>query len=357
MKCTGSLRKPRFGSDLRIVFDQPFGFAALIGRLKIRGLFFLLVLALAGILSLGRAQAGVLRHCEPPADRTAAQQDRLLRMSALVRAQLEASGSTVALVARSGLNLSWWGQRYSHAGLSLQGNPTGDWFVRQLYYDCNAHAPRIFDEGLGGFLNGMADPDRGYLLVLVLPASLPSSAMTVRPTEASATVTTRLERLALDTPTALGLLGARYTANAHAFSALYQNCNQWLAELLALALEPATDQRCEAISPVLRHAAQALLREQGYTPTTFTLGSPLITWFAGQIPWLSLEDHPLEDLQSNRLRVSMPQSIAAHVMAHVPGVRRIEVCMNADRVVLRDNGPTLDDDCTAQPGDQVVVLD
>lgn len=309
-----------------------------------------MTLALTLLIGLGSAQAGVLRHCEAPADRTAAQQDRLLRMSALVRERLDAQASGVAIVARSGLNLSWWGQRYSHAGLSLQANPLGPWFVRQLYYDCAAREPRIFDEGLAGFVSGMANPDRGHLLVLILPA---------RP------VTERLERLALHGPTALGLLGTRYTANAHAFSTWSQNCNQWLAELLAFALQPATEpplaSRPRDLSPEqdpsLRAKAQALLRAQGYEPTRFALGNPLITWFAGQIPWLSLEDHPPEDLQRNLLRVSMPESIAAHVMAHVPGVRRIEACFTTAQIVVRQDGAALDEACTAQPGDQVVTLE
>jgi len=309
-----------------------------------------MTLALTLLIGLGSAQAGVLRHCEAPADRTAAQQDRLLRMSALVRERLDAQASGVAIVARSGLNLSWWGQRYSHAGLSLQANPSGPWFVRQLYYDCAAREPRIFDEGLAGFVSGMANPDRGHLLVLILPA---------RP------VTERLERLALHGPTALGLLGTRYTANAHAFSTWSQNCNQWLAELLAFALQPATEpplaSRPRDLSPEqdpsLRAKAQALLRAQGYEPTRFALGNPLITWFAGQIPWLSLEDHPPEDLQRNLLRVSMPESIAAHVMAHVPGVRRIEACFTTAQIVVRQDGAALDEACTAQPGDQVVTLE
>jgi len=330
----------------------------------------LLTLALSFLMGTGNAQADVLRHCEASADRTAAQQDRLLRMSALVRERLEATGSGVAIVARSGLNLSWWGQRYSHAGLSLQSNPAGPWFVRQLYYDCAAKEPRIFDEGLAGFVSGMADPDRGHLLLLVLPVAEPQKAQSVGPTSDlqptshpnpgasvvnAAAVTERLKRLALHRPTALGLLGSRYTANAHAFSTLFQNCNQWLAELLAFALQPQGLSPEQA--PSLRANAQALLRAQGYEPTRFTLGNPLITWFAGRIPWLSLDDHPPEDLAQNRLRVSMPESIATHVMAHVPGVRRIEVCMTAVHIVLRDNGPTLDDDCTALAGDQVVLLD
>lgn len=304
----------------------------------------LAICGLTLLIGLGSAQAGVLRHCEAPAERSAAQQDRLLRLSALVRERLDAHGSGVAIVARSGLSLSWWGQRYSHSGLSLRANPAGPWFVRQLYYDCAAKTPRIFDEGLGGFVSGMAHPDRGHLLVLILPA---------RP------VTERLETLALHGPTALGLVGARYTANAHAFSTWSQNCNQWLAELLAFALQPATEPPGAVASepnPGLRDTAQTLLRAQGYAPTRFALGHPLVTWFAGQIPWLSLDDHPAEDLQQDLLRVSMPQSIAAHVLSHVPDVRRIEACFTTAQIVVRQDGAALDEACTAQPGDQVVTL-
>jgi hypothetical protein len=297
-------------------------------------------LALTVLPDVREAQAGVLQACDPPAERSAAQQDRLLRMSALVRERMEASGSQVAILARSGLNLSWWGQRYSHAGLSLQANPAGAWFVRQLYYDCTERQPRIFDEGLAGFINGMADPDRGALLVLLLPSG-PG-------------VTERIATLALHAPTAVGLVGARYSANAHAFSTWSQNCNQWLAELLALAVagQPAIEPHTG-----LREAAQALLRAQGYEPTTLSLGHPLVTWVAGRIPWLSLDDHPPEDLQRQQLRLSLPESIASHLRRHVPGMRQIEVCLNQGQVVVRENGPALDAHCAPQSGDEVIALD
>ena len=45
----------------------------------------------------------------------------------------------------------------------------------------------------------------------------------------------QLEQAALDRRRALGLLGASYSANAYAFGLRHQNCNQWLAELLASA--------------------------------------------------------------------------------------------------------------------------
>lgn len=331
---------------------------------------------LAAALGIMDAQAGVLRHCDPPVDQSATQQDRLLRMSALVRDRLAALGSNVAMVARSGLNLSWWDQRYSHAGLSLRHNPSGPWFIRQLYYDCTARQPRIFDEGLAGFVSGVADPDHNYLLVLALPASTLKGAAGSEEEHSAPDVS--IERLALHGPTALGLLGSQYSANAHAFSTRFQNCNQWLIELLALGLQPdaargATPNAARGATTRglhdeggdpdqgdvsrLRSGAQALLREQGYIPTTFSLGHPLITWFAGRIPWLSLEDHPREDLQQNRLRVSMPASIAAHLLAQVPSITRIEACLKDARIVMRENGPPLDDHCSAMPGDQVLALD
>ena len=43
-----------------------------------------------------------------------------------------------------------------------------------------------------------------------------------------------IEQAALDKNQALQLLGATYSANAYAFSQKYQNCNQWVAELLAV---------------------------------------------------------------------------------------------------------------------------
>ena len=44
-----------------------------------------------------------------------------------------------------------------------------------------------------------------------------------------------LERAARDNRQALSLLGATYSANAYPFSLQYQNCNQWVAEMLAAA--------------------------------------------------------------------------------------------------------------------------
>ena len=66
---------------------------------------------------------------------------------------------------------------------------------------------------MAGFVLGARDPNEGYVSIVLVP------------TEASAA----LGQHALNDRLALQLLGSTYSANAHAFSVRYQNCNQWLA--------------------------------------------------------------------------------------------------------------------------------
>ena len=182
-------------------------------------------LARAAVLLAGLAIASLpaaatsLRYCDAPPSLDARQQDRLLRFAALIRRELAASGQAVALVARSGLDLERFAQRYSHAGVSLRDSPNTPWSVRQLYYACDEGAPRLYDQGLAGFVQGTHDADAGFVSVLLLDADDGAA----------------LQRAALDPARALQLLGARYSANAYPFATHYQNCNQWLAELLAAA--------------------------------------------------------------------------------------------------------------------------
>ncbi|MDT1899354.1 DUF2145 domain-containing protein, partial [Acinetobacter baumannii] len=65
-----------------------------------------------------------------------------------------------------------------------------------------------------------------------------------------------LERAARDKRLALALLAGKYSANAHAYSTTYQNCNQWVAELLAGAWGGVSGER-------VREQAQDWLRAQG----------------------------------------------------------------------------------------------
>jgi hypothetical protein len=269
--------------------------------------------------------------CDRPQALTAAEQDRLLRFAAAARDELDAAGQRLAIVARSGLDLSRFRIRYTHAGVSLAASGNGPWSVRQLYYACDERRPKLFDQGLAGFVQGTDDPSLGYVWLLLLPPAAGEA----------------LERAALDAPRALALLGGSYSANAYAHSTRHQNCNQWLAELLALAWGAAEP---------TREAAQAWLQAQGYAPQPVAVGSHWLMAAAAVMPWLATDDHPLEDLYALHFRTSLPASIEQFVRAHVPGAERIELCHDAQRIVVRRGWTPIADGCRPAEGDRVIEL-
>jgi hypothetical protein len=238
------------------------------------------------LFACATAWAGLPTFCDRADKVTATDQDRVLRFAAAVKDELAHSGSSVALVARAGLDLHRFGLLYSHAGIALKDNPGGPWAVRQLYYACDESRPLLFDQGMSGFVLGADAPTHGHVVLLYPPAADGA----------------RLERAALDKPLALSLLGERYSANAYAFGTRYQNCNQWVAELLAFAwggLDAAAP--VSPVSPVspaapARAQAQAWLRARNYAAAPVRIPSHLLM-FAGQfVPFVHVNDHPLDDV-------------------------------------------------------------
>ena len=280
-------------------------------------------------------QASSLRYCDQQAELSASQQDTLFRFAGIIKAELETSGQRVALIARSGLDLSWLGARYSHAGISLKASPNGAWSVRQLYYACDEQKPRIFDQGMSGFLLGTDNPFIGYVSVVLLPTSEAAS----------------LERVALDNHRALQLLGSAYSANAYAFGMRYQNCNQWMLEMLAAAWGDLAD------TDDLRLEAQRWLRDKRYLPTVFEIGFRPLMWLTAFIPWLHNDDHPAVDISHKIYRVSMPASIESFVQETVPGATRVEFCHTDGRVVIRRGWQQITEGCKPEEQDTVVLLE
>jgi hypothetical protein len=264
-------------------------------------------------------------------------QDRLLRFAAQAQKLLEASGQPVALVARSGLDLERFGHRYSHAGISLLAGAELPWAVRQLYYACDEKRPRLFDQGLAGFVFGTDNAQLSFLSLVFLPSG---------PSEAA------LLQTATDKPVALSLIAPRYSANAYAFSSRYQNCNQWVAELLGIAWAPEA-----TASAPSRDGAQSALRLLGYQPEPTAVGSPLVMLASSFVPLLNLDDHPEEDRMALQLRVSMPGTIESFVRQREPSAHRVELCQTEGRIVIRRGWRPLPADCSAEAGDEVVALD
>ncbi|MBX3621705.1 MAG: DUF2145 domain-containing protein [Rhizobacter sp.] len=283
------------------------------------------------------ALAGSYRFCDQPLTLDARQKDHLFRLGGLVKAELEqhAQGG-VALMSRSGLDLARFGQRYSHAGFSLQASPDTPWAVRQLYYACDEQRPRLYDQGISGFLLGTEDPHEGYVSIVFLPEA-PARA---------------LERAAGDKREALSLLAGTYSANAYAYSERYQNCNQWVAEMMALAWSgqpPGEHPRTQA---------QGWLKAQDYTPTTFDIGDRLLMSLGiAFVPWLHRDDHPADDLHNARLRISMPASLEAFVREKIPGATRVELCHNDRHMVVHRGWTPIAEGCKPGPGDAVTPFD
>lgn len=291
-----------------------------------------LVLAAVCALWTGQSRASVL-YCDRNAELTPQQQDTLLRLGGLIRNELDASGAGVALISRSGTDLSRFEIRYSHAGIGVRAHPETPWSVRQLYFACDEKRPRIYDQGIAGFLLGTDEPSTGYVSVVLLP---PQQAATV-------------ERAARDNRLALQLLGGRYSANAYAYETTYQNCNQWVIELLATAWGGL-----DTSSGDLRERAQAWLRAQDYRPSEINVAG----WggLGVFVPWLHTLDHPRADWERMVNRVSMPASIEAFVRDAVPGSQRIEFCHRDRQVVIHRGWTPVAEGCQPGEGDVVVSL-
>jgi hypothetical protein len=278
--------------------------------------------------------AGLSRFCDKDPSLTVAEESRLLRFAAIVRQELNAGDSDIALISRSGLDLSRFGVRYSHAALAWRAT-SGAWSARQLYYACDEGRPRIFDQGVAGFTMGTDNPSQGYISALRLPRA---AADQLRPA-------------LMDGPRVLNLLAAQYSANAYAYSLQYQNCNQWVAEMLAVAWSGMPD------GPGLRGRAQDWLRAHRYDPAPVPVGSRLLMWLPAFVPLLHVDDHPEEDRDALQLRVSLPASLESFMRDRVPGSERVEICHNERQIVVRHGWEPIADGCQAGPGDRVVALD
>ncbi|SDO46669.1 hypothetical protein SAMN05216303_1011482 [Rhodoferax sp. OV413] len=307
--------------------------------MSIRSSWVLLALIAAGAAQAGSASGGSSassRFCDRQQPLTASQQDRVLRFAAVVREELAAAGDDdgAVLISRSGLDLSRFRIRYSHAAIAWRSE-AGEWSARQLYYACDESRPRIYDQGLAGFAMGIDDPGLGYISMVRLPAPAAQA----------------LRQGSQDTSLALHLLAANYSANAYAYSLRYQNCNQWLVELFAAAMGQLAD------GDDVRQRAQRWLRQAGYAPEPVHVGSHALMFAANFVPLLHLDDHPEDDRFAMKLKISLPSTIETFMQEQLPGSERIELCHDGRQVVVHRGWTPIADGCRPSAGDRVVPLD
>lgn len=289
--------------------------------------------AAASAVSGSEGNTTISRFCDTSHELTATEQDRLLRFAAVVKQELAHADSGLALVSRSGLDLSRFGIRYSHGALAWRAD-TGAWSARQLYYACDEGRPRIFDQGLAGFAMGTDDAALGYISLVHIPR------------EDAPTIA----RALLDTRRVQHLVAGQYAANAYAYSLAYQNCNQWLIEMLAVAWGKLDD------GDDLRARAQHWLREEQYAPDRVNVGSRILMLAGYFIPLLNVSDHPAEDRSAMKLQVSLPAPIESFVHKRLPDAERVEICHDEKQVVVHRGWTPMAAGCQAGPGDKVIPM-
>ena len=102
-----------------------------------------------------------------------------------------------------------------------------------------------------------------------------------------------LRQALLDPARVQHLLAGSYSANAYAYGLQYQNCNQWVVELLAAAWGELPD------GADLRARAQTWLRTAPYAPEPVTIPSRWLMLGAIFVPLVHLSDHPQEAVDTH----------------------------------------------------------
>lgn len=312
----------------------------LISRLMRQPTHIAQTLLLAGLFAFGallptKAGASSLMFCEQAAPASVARKSGLLLFSQQVKNLLEQSGHQAAIISRSGLDLERFNIRLSHAGISLRDNPNSPWSVRQLYYACDEQRPHLYDQGLPGFLIDQRQGSTVYLSILLLPPAQEA----------------QLRQAALDNKLALQLLSADYSANAYPYSTRYQNCNQWLVELLAHAWGSLPG------GNTARQQAQDWLQQQGYRPDTVDVKHRYMVWAAHVVPLVHNDDHPAAELDARRYQVSLPAGIEGFVRQQIAGTERLQLCLRDSTLVTHRGWDDMAADCSPAAGDTVQQLD
>jgi hypothetical protein len=183
-------------------------------------------------------------------------------------AALDASGATVAILARAGQDLSKYGLEYSHMGIAVRDHPAGRWTVVHELNTCGTADSDLYVDGVGNFF--MSDLYR-YRTQVVIP---------------SPALQARLVPL-LAGRTARRLHEPHYNMLSYVYSTRYQNSNQWVLETLAAASAPpgAVETRAEA---------QAWLKNQGYRVPTVQI--PAVTRLGARMfrANVAFDDHPFD---------------------------------------------------------------
>lgn len=222
-------------------------------------------------------------------------QARGLALGERVRDQLERSGASAALVARIGLNLAEFGQRYTHMGVAVRDHVRQRWQVLHLFNPCGKAESEIQTQALEQFY----EVELFDFEALVLTPSFALQA--------------EVRRIFMNPATTRALHQPAYNMIAHPFNTRFQNSNQWILEMLALALD-----RSGSIKD--RATAQAWLRQAGYEPGSIWISNLRRAGARVFSAHVSFLDHTQEEFNKQTYQVITVDSIQRFLAAQDPGL-------------------------------------
>ncbi|MBI5718999.1 MAG: DUF2145 domain-containing protein [Burkholderiales bacterium] len=249
-------------------------------------------LLLSSLCLCGMARGG--QDCGERAAPTPQALARGLALGERVRERLEAGGASAALVARVGLNLGEFGQRYTHMGVAVRDHVRRRWLALHLFNPCGKAESEITVQPLEQFY----EVDLFEYEALVITPSYALQAA--------------LRDVFMNPATTRALHKPAYNMIAHPFSTRFQNSNQWILEMTAAALDRG------AVKD--RASAQAWLMNAGFEPGSIRI--PNLRRAGARLfsPHVSFLDHTQEEYEKQAYLVITVDSIVRFLATKDPGL-------------------------------------
>jgi hypothetical protein len=207
-----------------------------------------------------------------------------LALGERVRDQLEKSGASAAFIGRIGLDLSEYGQRFTHLGLAVRDHVRKRWQVLHLMNACGKSESNILLQPLEKF----------YAVSL-----FDAQALLLTPSYSQQA----LLRTAFMNPVTAKLLHQpSYNLIAHPFNTRFQNSNQWILETSALAW-------ADAGSIQSRVQAQAWLKQKGFVPSSIRISNLKRSGARLFSAHVSFADHTEEEYQHQAYQVVTVEAV------------------------------------------------
>lgn len=242
------------------------------------------VWAAFALLMFWPAVAPAETRCQPRPAATQAFRSGL-DLAIKTREALQRSGASVVLLARVGQDLSEHGLRYSHMGIAAYDADAARWQVTHLLNECGTARSALYQEGLANFF---MDDLHEFETLVIVPRNDVQLALTD----------------ALKSGLHVAMHDPAYSTIAYPYSTRYQNCNQWVLELVVgSAAQPGLRRD--------RRSAQQWLTQSAYRPSVIRisagerLGARL---FSTNVRF---DDHPSNSVPAERYQVVSVESVVS----------------------------------------------